>query len=100
MQTLTTTAERTAEAIANNPFVREPALQELASELHVNVGQRERTLSTVGGVALLAAGLTGGRGMRWLLLASAALLARGLTGHCTAYYLLGKDTRHYGGKAR
>ncbi len=58
-----------------------------------NVGSTERTLSKVGGAALVLAGLTRGRWNGLLLsLAGGGLLYRGFTGHCYAYQALGIDT--------
>ena len=59
----------------------------------VNVGQTERTVSTIAGAALTGFGLL--RGNFWgLLLAAggASLIYRGLTGHCSAYSAAGIDT--------
>jgi uncharacterized membrane protein len=59
----------------------------------VNVGPSERTLSTIGGTALLATGLAS-RG--WLgvglLFAGASLLARGVTGFCAVNQAVGRNT--------
>jgi uncharacterized membrane protein len=59
----------------------------------VNVGPSERTLSTLGGAALVAAGLAG-RG--WLgtglVFAGASLLVRGVTGFCAVNQAIGRNT--------
>ncbi len=66
----------------------------------VNVGQSERMASNLGGGMLLAVGLTK-RGLTGLTLAGvgAALLYRGLTGHCSLYAALGADTAQGEGSA-
>lgn len=61
----------------------------------VNVGEGERTLSSIGGAML--AGLGVGRGgISGLLLAGlgAALVYRGATGHCSLYAATGRNTAH------
>jgi uncharacterized membrane protein len=59
----------------------------------VNVGHEERTLSTLGGGALAALGLARGGclglGLIWT---GAALMVRGLTGHCTVNQAIGRNT--------
>lgn len=59
----------------------------------VNVGRPERTVSTIGGGALVLLGLSRG-GLKGLALAGlgGVVLARGLTGHCSAYGALGVST--------
>jgi len=60
--------------------------------MRVNVGDRERSLSALGGGALLTAGLLrGGCAGLALLWTGAALLLRGLTGHCTVNEALGRN---------
>jgi uncharacterized membrane protein len=57
-----------------------------SASTQVNVGSTERTLSTIGGTALVGYGLM--NGSLWgLLLAAAggAFIYRGMTGHCPAY---------------
>jgi uncharacterized membrane protein len=58
-----------------------------------NVGDAERILSGIGGGMLVAFGLSRGllRGLPWTGL-GAALLYRGLTGHCQMYEALGINT--------
>ena len=61
--------------------------------MRVNVGDRDRSLSALGGGALLTAGLLrGGCAGLALLWTGAALLLRGLTGHCMVNEALGRDT--------
>jgi uncharacterized membrane protein len=59
----------------------------------VNVGESERTLSTVGGTVLAGIGLACG-GIEGLLLIAAggALVYRGMSGHCYAYEAAGINT--------
>ena len=68
----------------------EDALRETSYRLPVNIGQNERLVSIAGGALLLGAslkrlGVAGTLG----LVAGGALLARGLTGHCSGYAALG-----------
>ena len=59
----------------------------------VNVGDNERTLSALGGGALLAAGLAyGGCPGLAMIWGGAALLLRGVTGHCAVNEALGRST--------
>jgi uncharacterized membrane protein len=59
----------------------------------VNVGDNGRSLSALGGGALLTAGLLrGGCPGLALLWTGAALLLRGLTGHCVVNEALGRNT--------
>lgn len=63
----------------------------------VNVGEAERFASGIGGVILLASGLKRrGRGGLALVGAGAALVYRGLTGHCSCYQALGASTAESG----
>jgi hypothetical protein len=79
-----------------NPFAHNPALDELRSELDVNVGREERVASGVAGLLLLAANHYMSHSGGWLRgLAGAILVSRAVTGHCPLYYALGRDTRHY-----
>lgn len=61
----------------------------------VNVGQRERWASVLGGAALAAMALRGGRRSKGALglaaLAGLPLLWRGATGHCPVYQKMGID---------
>jgi uncharacterized membrane protein len=59
----------------------------------VNVGPSERMLSTLGGGALAAIGAARGGGLGLgMLWAGAALLVRGVTGHCTVNQAVGRNT--------
>ena len=59
----------------------------------VNVGDRERWLSAVGGGAMAAYGLKrGGLGGALLLAVGGSLAYRGVTGHCSTYSALGVNT--------
>ncbi len=60
---------------------------------HQNISSTEKTISQVGGAALVLAGLSRGRLSGMLLsLVGGSLLYRGFTGHCYAYEALGIDT--------
>lgn len=74
------------EPLLYQPFAAVPALEKLREELFVNVPERERQYSVVGGVAAIITGLTQ-RSLSGALLAmaGAALLMRGATGHCPLY---------------
>jgi hypothetical protein len=62
-------------------------------EARVNVGPDERTASTLGGSVLAGFGLAHG-GLEGLLcmISGAALVYRGVTGHCSAYAAAGINT--------
>jgi uncharacterized membrane protein len=81
--------------VTANPFAQHPGLQALSSELRTNVSGTERTLSGLIGGALVSTSLQSFRPMKtWTLLLGLALLARGASGHCPAYYYMGRTTRH------
>ena len=84
--------------------LRTPISQEVSSGMMhsggarcVNVNDRERWLSLIGGGALGVIGLTRGT-LPGLGLAAlgGALIYRGLTGHCPAYAALGMDSAKHG----
>jgi uncharacterized membrane protein len=62
---------------------------------NVNVGQTERWASVLGGAALAALALRGGRRSKGLAglaaLAGLPLIVRGATGHCPVYQKMGID---------
>jgi uncharacterized membrane protein len=61
--------------------------------MRVNVGDPERTVSALGGGALLALGLArGGCAGLAMLWGGAALLLRGVTGHCMVNEAVGRNT--------
>jgi uncharacterized membrane protein len=61
--------------------------------MRVNVGDSERTLSALGGGALLTTGLLrGGCSGLAMIWTGAALLLRGLTGHCMVNETIGRNT--------
>lgn len=67
------------------------------TETGTNVGDAERWLSVLAGGALIAVGLRRGRAEGAVgALAGAALLHRGVTGHCHLYGALGVDTSERG----
>ena len=57
-----------------------------------NLHSAERLASVLGGGALAYSGLARGRAGIWRALSGAALIARGLAGHCPAYQALGVNT--------
>jgi uncharacterized membrane protein len=62
----------------------------------VNVSAAERSLSLVGGAALAVFGVTRGTGLGMgLAVAGAAMIFRGLTGHCELYHALGMNTAQH-----
>lgn len=70
-----------------------PARSSQAGGRASNISSREKTLSTVGGSALVIAGLARGKLSGLLMTAlGGALVYRGWTGHCHAYEALGIDT--------
>jgi hypothetical protein len=98
MQTKTMSFPMTRQGVRNLDEVREPILPVsggLASQQPdaINVGSGERVLSALGGGGLIAYGLTRGTGLGLALsLVGAALVFRGLTGHCDLNAALGRDT--------
>lgn len=70
-----------------------PAQRRAAPDGSINVGHRERWISTLSGAALLLYGLVR-RDWKGALLAvgGGALLNRGVTGHCNMYQALGMST--------
>jgi hypothetical protein len=84
-----------AEPLQDQPFARVPELAKLGSELKTNVSETERVACGIAGLFLLATG--GHRDFSsdcLSILLGAALIMRGLTGHCPVYYYAGIDTRH------
>jgi len=66
----------------------------MPADSQVNVGGFERVLSVIGGGALALYGLRRSLPHLMLLLGGGALVYRGLTGHCSAYQVMGVDTAH------
>jgi len=65
----------------------------LSPDSTVNVGDMERVASALAGGVLVASGLGRGSLFGFVLgLGGAALIHRGLTGHCAVYDRLGKST--------
>lgn len=58
----------------------------------INVGETERIVSAIAGVALLAVGLRRPRWRRMLWPIGGSLIGRAVTGRSTVNYLLGRDT--------
>ena len=69
--------------------------EKLGSVTSVNVGQTERWASVLGGAALAALALRGGRRSKGVAglaaLAGLPLILRGATGHCPVYQKMGID---------
>ena len=69
--------------------------EKLGSVTSVNVGQSERWASVLGGAALAALALRGGRRSKGIAglaaLAGLPLILRGATGHCPVYQKMGID---------
>jgi uncharacterized membrane protein len=82
-----------AESIRHGQQAGRAMWQDQSNRRRVNVGQTERLVSQVGGGALVVVGLAKG-GLRGLVTAGlgAALVARGMTGHCSLYEAIGMDT--------
>lgn len=72
------------------------ARQSLSRTLPANVGELERAMSALAGVAML--GYAWKRGSTSLALMSTGLMLRGVTGYCPAYAAL--DVDHTAGSAR
>lgn len=72
--------------------------EKLGSVTSVNVGQTERWASVLGGAALAALALRGGRRSKGAAglaaLAGLPLILRGATGHCPVYQKMGIDRTH------
>lgn len=60
--------------------------------MKINVGNADRVIRIVVGLALLSLFFVAEGGARWLGLIGVVLLATGLTRRCPAYSLLGMDT--------
>lgn len=80
----------------NFPPQHVPFIEQVRRELRLNIGNHERSLSTLAGAGVLGFGLTQPGWRRWLYtLLGGALLKRGMTGHCPCYERFGIDTRHH-----
>lgn len=90
------TALRIPDYAVNHQGIRDLDQPRQASRndpMRVNVGDNERALSALGGGALMAAGLSyGGCAGLTALWAGAALLLRGVTGHCMMNAALRRST--------
>lgn len=83
--------------------LHQPAAQAFCAGRVQNIGQTERVISTLGGSAMLAAGLLrlvsdprhGALGGLLLTLGGSALVYRGVSGHCACYEALGIDTAEH-----
>jgi Inner membrane protein YgaP-like, transmembrane domain len=95
VQKTTMSFPMTRQGVRNLDAVRGPVLPYSGgpAKQRTNVGSNERMLSALGGGALAAYGLTRGTGLGLgLALVGAALLYRGMTGHCDVYQALGRST--------
>lgn len=67
--------------------------QKLSANRPVNVGEKERSISALSGIAILGYGIIRRSAVTpFLIFLGGALLRRGWTGHCPAYHQLGRDT--------
>jgi uncharacterized membrane protein len=72
-----------------------PFIDKVRQELCLNIGDHERSLSTLAGAGVLGFGLAQPGWRRWVFtLLGVAFLRRGMTGHCDVYQRLRIDTRH------
>ena len=72
-----------------------PFIDQVRHELYWNIGDRERSYSTLAGAGLMGFGVTQPGWRRWVfVLLAGALLKRGITGRCDIYRQLHIDTRH------
>jgi DUF2892 family protein len=74
------------------PRTRRPGDSALPSDRLVNVGDRERWLSLLGGGLLALSMMRRSLGTVVLLCGAGALLYRGLTGQCALYQTMGLST--------
>jgi len=93
---MATTSSRLTEFPTTHQGIRDLDQPRQASRndpMRVNVGDGERALSALGGSVLLAAGLArGGCPGLAMIWSGAALLLRGVTGHCTVNEAIGRTT--------
>jgi len=81
--------------LMSQPLAHLPELEKLGAELRTNVSTFERAATGVAGLVLMAIGTRWRRPRGWLqFVLGAAMLVRGIGGHCPLYYRLGFDTRH------
>jgi uncharacterized membrane protein len=77
-------------ALTYTPLAEDPRLDQLAETLSHNVSEPERTCSILGGLVLVALGASRrSAGGALVALFGAALLHRGVSGHCRLYSALG-----------
>lgn len=94
MNTIRIQSPTSQEPLTAQPLAELPELEELAGALHVNVSDRERIASGIAGAVLLLSSSGRPSLLGWLgLCGGAALLLRAVSGHCSLYYHLGKDSR-------
>ena len=95
--TLSSPASRRLADAGDGQTWMEPYLPDWSlSHQSVNVGQLERVASIASGAVLVGVGLARGRGLGLAAVcAGAALVYRGVTGHCHGYGALGIDTAEH-----
>ena len=95
--TLSSPADHRIEGAGETQSSLDPYLPNWSlSHQSVNVGQLERVASIASGAVLVGAGLARGRRLGIAAVcAGAALVYRGLTGHCHGYEALGLDTSEH-----
>ncbi len=82
-------------SLTYQPFADCKPVEKLRRDLSMNLTDRQRTISTVLGAALLGLAATNRGGFRWLpALLGAALVHRGWSGWCALSAALDRDTRH------
>jgi uncharacterized membrane protein len=82
-------------SLTYTPFESSPELGKMASDLGMNVGNKERALGGILGFGLLGAGTRFRGSAGWAMVAlGAGLLVRSFTGRCPWYRYLEVDHRH------
>ena len=79
--------------LTTQPLANSRELDSIREELHLNVPFNERIGSIAAGAALIGLALWRRRGGSLLLIGGAALLHRGITGHCQVYEKLRINSR-------
>jgi len=84
-------------SLTYQPFAEAPEIKEWRSDLAMNIPASERLGSVLIGLGLVAATVSLNRAGRLVLVGmGAALIWRGLAGHCPWYDGIGLDRRHAG----
>lgn len=80
-------------ALTYTPLAEDSRLDQLADKLTRNVSESERTVSLIGGIALLGLGVSRfSLGGAIVALLGGGMILRGATGHCRLYSALGIST--------